>query len=60
MARPLRTEYPAGWYNVTPRSHERRAIFRDDGVRDHFLELLENKDGRFALRVVSKVGITSA
>ena len=49
MARPLRIEYPGGWYHVTARGNERRAIFRDDRDRAHFLALLENMVGRFAL-----------
>jgi hypothetical protein len=31
---------------------ERRVIFRDEGNRARFQELLENMVGRFALRVV--------
>ena len=30
MARPLRVEIAGGWYHVTARGNERRAIFRDD------------------------------
>jgi REP element-mobilizing transposase RayT len=51
MARPLRIEHPGGWYHVTSRGNERRAIFRDDRDRAHFLELLENMVARFDLRV---------
>jgi len=51
MARPLRIEHPGGWYHITARGNERRAIFRDDGDHSHFLELLENMAGRFGLRV---------
>lgn len=49
MARPLRIEHPGGWYHVTARGNERRAIFRDDRDRAHFLELLEIMVGRFGL-----------
>ena len=51
MARPLRIEHAGGWYHVTSRGNERRAIFRDDRDRTHFLELLQNMVGRFNLRV---------
>ena len=51
MARPLRLEHPGGWYHLTARGNERRAIFRDDRDRAHFLELLEKMPGRFDLRV---------
>jgi REP element-mobilizing transposase RayT len=49
MARPLRIEHPGGWYHLTARGNERRAIFRDDRDRAHFLELLENMVGRFGV-----------
>jgi REP element-mobilizing transposase RayT len=49
MARPLRIEHPGGWYHVTARGNERRAIFRDDRDRAHFLELLESMVARFGL-----------
>jgi len=51
MARPLRIEHPGGWYHLTSRGNERRAIFRDDRDRTHFLELLENMVERFDLRL---------
>ncbi|HVM60546.1 MAG TPA: transposase, partial [Verrucomicrobiae bacterium] len=38
MARPLRVDVPGGWYHVTARGNERRAIFRDDEDRRRFLE----------------------
>ena len=40
MARPVRILIPDGWYHVYGRGWERRAIFRDDRDREHFLELL--------------------
>jgi REP element-mobilizing transposase RayT len=52
MARPLRIEHAGGWYHVTACGNERRAIFRDDGDRAHFLELLEKKG-----RLVSHLNI---
>ena len=39
MARALRIEIAAGRYHVTSRGKERRAIFRQDTDRLHFLEL---------------------
>ena len=51
MARPLRIEHPGGWYHITARGNEKRAIFRDDRDRSHFLELLANLVGRFDLRL---------
>ena len=38
MARPLRVEMAGGWYHVTTRGNERRAIYRDDTDRGRFLE----------------------
>ena len=49
MARPLRIEHLGGWYHVTARGNERRAIFRDDRDRTHFLELLGQMVGRFTV-----------
>jgi putative transposase len=47
MGRPLRIERAGGWYHVTGRGNERRAIFRDDRDREHFLELVAEMVGRF-------------
>jgi REP element-mobilizing transposase RayT len=33
MARPLRIEVDGGWYHVTGRGNERRALFRDERDR---------------------------
>ena len=51
MSRPLRYDRADGWYHVTSRGIDRRAIF--DGVRDHehFLELLEEMVARFRVKV---------
>lgn len=51
MGRPLRIEHPGGWYHVTGRGNERRAIFRADRDRAHFLELLGQLPGRFGVAV---------
>ena len=49
MARPLRIELAGGWYHVTNRGNERKAIYRDERDRGHFLELVEET----TLRLVS-------
>jgi REP element-mobilizing transposase RayT len=51
MARPVRIDVAGGWYHVTSRGNERKAIFRDDRDRNHFLELLAESTERFRLRV---------
>ncbi len=40
-----------GRYHVTARGKERKAIFRDDTDRSHFLELLGEISERFGTRV---------
>jgi putative transposase len=49
MARPTRIDLQGGWYHVTARGNERRAIYRDDRDRSRFLELLEELVGRFGV-----------
>ncbi|MHB8521155.1 MAG: transposase [Limisphaerales bacterium] len=49
MARPIRIERTGGWYHITARGNERRAIYRDDRDRRHFCELLEEMVSRFNL-----------
>ncbi len=51
MARPLRLERPGRRYHLTARGQERRSIYRDDGDRGHFLELLEEATDRFGVRI---------
>lgn len=51
MARPLRIQRVGGRYHVTARGNERRAIFRDDRDRRHFLELMGELPERFGTRV---------
>ena len=51
MARSLRINLVGGWYHVTARGNERRAIFRDDKDRARFLELLAEWVQRFGLRL---------
>ena len=47
IARALRIEIAGGRYPVTSRGNERRAIFRQDRDRVHFLELLSQLPSRF-------------
>jgi REP element-mobilizing transposase RayT len=51
MARPLRIERPGGRYHVTARGNERKAVFRNDTDRFHFLELLSEATERFGIRI---------
>jgi len=51
MPRPLRIQRVGCWYHVTARGNERREIFRDDRDRRHFVDLLEESVGLFALRL---------
>jgi len=51
MARPLRIERPGGRYHVTARGNDRKAIFREDTDRFHFLKLLSDLGERFGVRV---------
>src|SRR3954454_6575199 len=51
MARALRLEIVAGRYHVTSRGNERRAIFRQDADRFHFLELCAQLPVRFGVRL---------
>ena len=50
MARPLRIEKADGWYHITARGNERKAIFRDDRDRRHFLELVAEMVTRSQVR----------
>lgn len=47
MARAIRVDIRGGWYHVTARGIERRAIFEDAREYEHFLELLEEMAGRY-------------
>src|SRR5215204_6346156 len=51
MARSLRVERPNGRYHVTARGHERKAIYRDERDRAHFLELLAESTERYGVKV---------
>ena len=49
MARPLRVLYPGALYHVTARGNERKAIFRADADREHFLAVLAQAVERYRL-----------
>jgi REP element-mobilizing transposase RayT len=51
MGRPLRINLAGGWYHVTARGHNRRAIFLDVSDRNHFLELLSDMTARHRIEV---------
>jgi REP element-mobilizing transposase RayT len=51
MARPLPIERPGGRYHVTARGNDRKAVYRNDSDRFHFLELLSEATERFAVRI---------
>jgi putative transposase len=55
MSRALRIAVADGWYHVTARGIERRAIFRDSSDHRHFTELLSLLPERFGVRVVAYV-----
>ena len=59
MARPLRIERAGGWSHVTARGNERKAIYRDDRDRHHFLELLGEVVEQFRVRMRAYVLIGS-
>ena len=51
MARPLRIQTVNGRYHVTARGNERKAIYRDDRDRFHFLDLLGEMVERYGVQV---------
>ena len=51
MARPLRINRVNGRYHVTARGNERKAIYRDDRDRSHFLELLSEMVERYGVQL---------
>jgi REP element-mobilizing transposase RayT len=51
MSRPLRRAVVDGWYHVFGRGLERREIFADERDRGHFLELLEELQARYRVRI---------
>ena len=51
MARALRVQWEGCWYHITSRGNERKAIFREDEDRLHFLGLLSEMTVRFQTRL---------
>ncbi len=51
MARAQRIEYEGAMYHVTARGNDRRAIFRDDADREHFLRRLRESVAQFGVRL---------
>jgi len=49
MVRPLRVDVRGGWYHVSARGIERRAIYFGDEYCRHFLELLEAMSERYGV-----------
>ena len=47
MARPLRIEYPGAVYHITSRGNEKKLIFKDEGDREIFLDILSQIDKRY-------------
>ena len=55
MARPLRIDVEDGIYHVVTRGIDRNAIFRADGDRIHFIDLMAEAHQRFRLRFMAYV-----
>ncbi len=51
MARALRIGVVNGWYHVTNRGLERRAVFVDERCYEHFVELIGEGVENFNMRV---------
>jgi REP element-mobilizing transposase RayT len=51
MARRARVEYPGALYHVITRGNQRQRIFRDDGDRDKYLEILSSLKSQFTFRL---------
>lgn len=47
LSRPLRIEYAGALYHITSRGNERRPIYRGDGDRVRFLQILSSVCGRY-------------
>ena len=58
MARPVRVNVAGGWYHVTARGIERRAIFEDGRDHKHFLELLSAMTERYGVCARQRSGLT--
>lgn len=55
MARPIRVDLKDGIYHVISRGIDRRAIFKDDNDRFHFLDILAAAQDRFRLKIYAYV-----
>jgi putative transposase len=55
MTRPLRILIPGGFYHVTCRGNDRRAIYRDDRDRSLFLEKLCGSLATYAVELHASV-----
>ena len=55
MARKLRIEYPGARYHVTARGNDRQRIFQTDADRQHLLEILEEGQERYDVRLYAYV-----
>ena len=55
MGRPLRIEYPGALYHITSRGNERKEIFRKDGDRQYFCEILADYHDRLNINIHSFV-----
>jgi REP element-mobilizing transposase RayT len=51
MSRPLRIEFPGGYYHLTSRGDGREDIFLDDRDREVFLQVVAEAVGRFGWRL---------
>ena len=51
MTRPIRIEQAGGWYHITARGNERKAIYRDERDRQHFCDLLAEMVSRYRTRL---------
>ena len=51
MARPVRIEFAGALYHVIVRGNKRKAVFRDDGVRNDYLGRLAQYGEKFGFRL---------
>ena len=59
MARPLRIDMVDGWYHVTARGIERRAIFDDRRDHEHLWDLLQETVERFRIVIHAHVELVN-
>jgi REP element-mobilizing transposase RayT len=53
VARPVRIEFAGALYHVIVRGNERKAVFRDDQDRSHYLERVAHYRGKFGFRLLA-------